>query len=200
LRFASANLQAFFGFTKFFECFFTSDIIFGAISLWLNVLCFYIFRYWFGLFFFVILRCMNTISCSEGVVVGIARNLVRVRVIADGDSCAGCSVAALCGKGDVIEVPCRTAAELKTGTRVRVVFSGGSAPLWLMILMPLLILVGVATGLLWAGVDDLWCVTTAVGALALWYVIIHYIYKRVTVSVEPLAHSERSKECVTTDD
>ncbi len=143
---------------------------------------------------------MNRISCSEGVVVGIAPDLVRVRVIADGDSCGGCSVAALCGKGNVIEVPCRPVSGLKTGTHVRVRFSGGSAPSWLIILVPLLILVGVATGLLFAGVDDLWCVSASVGALTLWYVILHYIYRRVTVSVEPLTYDERFKECVKTGD
>lgn len=138
---------------------------------------------------------MKKISCSEGVVVGIAPDLVRVRVIADGDSCGGCSVAALCGKGNIIEVPCHTVSDLKTGTRVRVRFSGGSAPLWLIILMPLLILVGVATGLLWAGVDDLWCVSASVSSLTLWYVILHYIYKRVTISVEPLTYDERFNGC-----
>lgn len=125
-----------------------------------------------------------------GFVSKIGNGFLRVRLITEGENCSGCSVASFCGKGEEVEAPCPDASADMIGRRVRVIMISNTLSGMAATVTPVLILVGVAVGLLMAGVPDLWCVVSAFAAMSLWYLVSYLYYNgriRVT-SVDFIEH------------
>ncbi len=132
--------------------------------------------------FFVILHHLTVMTDSfnrYGFITGVsAEGFLSVRPITEGDNCSCCSVASFCGKGDEIVVPYPEANRELIGRKVMLIFDARELPSWLRMLMPVLLLVGVAVGLLACGVPDIWCVASAISAMILWYVALHLYNNR----------------------
>lgn len=122
---------------------------------------------------------MSDRNYKYGTVISLDDTKVEVRLNQEGSDCGDCALASACCKGEVV-VAARESCppDLSHGARVRVKMRRSALPGWLALAAPLLVLGVVAGGLVVLGVDDALCVIAGGIALATWYAITHYLYRR----------------------
>lgn len=111
-----------------------------------------------------------------GKIVAIDADFITVEIVAE-SACATCHAAGMCGTADAthkaITVPA-TVGNWAVGQEVQVLLrrSMGFKAVWLAYAIPLAVLLAVLLGLNAAGVDELASGLVAIGAVALYYLVL----------------------------
>ena len=93
-------------------------------------------------------------------------------------SCSSCKAAALCGMAEAeekaVQVPTDPYASYGVGDEVRIVLKAtmGLKAVWLAYFLPLLLLLAVTLGLIWAGVGELVSGLAGIGAAGVYYFVL----------------------------
>lgn len=120
---------------------------------------------------------MEEIS-HRGRIVEVTPEFTTVEIVSE-SACSACHAAALCGMAEyttkAVQVPTRGWDDHKVGDEVEVVLkaSMGHKAVWLAYVIPLVALVAVLMGLLYAGVGELLAALLAFACTALYYFIIY---------------------------
>lgn len=118
----------------------------------------------------------NEIS-HKGRIVSITPEYTTVEIISE-SACGSCHARSLCSLGDskakAIEVPTRGWDNYAVGEEVEVLLraSMGHKAVWLAYVVPLIVLVAVLFILSSAGVEELLTGVSAIGAVAVYYLVI----------------------------
>ena len=113
----------------------------------------------------------------RGRIVSITPEITTVEIVSE-SACAACHAKGLCSLGDStvkqVELPTRGWDNYDVGQEVNVVLraSMGHKAVWLAYVIPLIILVAALLGTLAAGGSELLAGGVAIGAIALYYLVI----------------------------
>ncbi len=113
----------------------------------------------------------------RGRIVAITPEVTTVEIVSE-SACAACHARGLCSLGDStvkqVELPTRGWDNYSVGQEVNVVLraSMGHKAVWLAYVIPLLIMVAALLGTLSAGGSELLAGLLAIGAIALYYLVI----------------------------
>ena len=113
----------------------------------------------------------------RGRIVAITPEVTTVEIVSE-SACAACHARGLCSLGDStvkqVELPTRGWDNYSVGQEVNVVLraSMGHKAVWLAYVIPLLIMVAALLGTLAAGGSELLAGLLAIGAIALYYLVI----------------------------
>lgn len=120
----------------------------------------------------------------KGRIVGITPEFTTVEIISE-SACSACHAKALCGLGDAVrkevQVPTRGWDSYAPGDEVTVVLkaSMGHKAVWVAYMVPLVILVAVLLVLSACGVAELVSGLCAIGAVAVYYILIRIFRDRL---------------------
>jgi len=120
----------------------------------------------------------------RGRIVAITPEVTTVEIVSE-SACAACHAKGLCSLGDStvkqVELPTRGWDNYSVGQEVNVVLraSMGHKAVWLAYVVPLLIMVAVLLGVLSAGGSELLAGLAAIGAIAVYYLIIWLLRGRL---------------------
>ena len=100
-------------------------------------------------------------------------------------ACLSCKAAALCGMAEAeqkaVQVPTDPYASYAVGDEVKIVLKAtmGIKAVWLAYFLPLLLLLAVSLGLIWAGVGELAAGLSGIGAVALYYLLLYLLREKL---------------------
>ena len=120
----------------------------------------------------------------RGRIVSITPEIMTVEIVSE-SACAACHAKGLCSLGDStvkqVELPTRGWDNYDVGQEVNVVLraSMGHKAVWLAYVIPLIILVATLLGTLAAGGSELLAGGVAIGAIALYYLVIWLLRGRL---------------------
>ena len=120
----------------------------------------------------------------RGRIVSITPEITTVEIVSE-SACAACHAKGLCSLGDStvkqVELPTRGWDNYSVGQEVNVVLraSMGHKAVWLAYVIPLIILVAALLGTLAAGGSELLAGGVAIGAIALYYLVIWLLRGRL---------------------
>ena len=120
----------------------------------------------------------------RGRIVSITPEITTVEIVSE-SACAACHAKGLCSLGDStvkqVELPTRGWDNYDVGQEVNVVLraSMGHKAVWLAYVIPLIILVATLLGTLAAGGSELLAGGVAIGAIALYYLVIWLLRGRL---------------------
>ena len=120
----------------------------------------------------------------RGRIVSITPEITTVEIVSE-SACAACHAKGLCSLGDSkakqVELPTRGWDNYGVGQEVNVVLraSMGHKAVWLAYVIPLIILVAALLGTLAAGGSELLAGGVAIGAIALYYLVIWLLRGRL---------------------
>ena len=120
----------------------------------------------------------------RGRIVSITPELTTVQIVSE-SSCAACHARGLCSLGDSkvkeVELPTRGWDNYRVGDEVSVVLraSMGHKAVWLAYVLPLVVMVAALLGTLAAGGSELLAGGVAIGAVALWYLVLWLLRGRL---------------------
>ncbi|MBP5336854.1 MAG: SoxR reducing system RseC family protein [Bacteroidales bacterium] len=120
----------------------------------------------------------------RGRIVSITPEITTVEIVSE-SACAACHAKGLCSLGDStvkqVELPTRGWDNYDVGQEVNVVLraSMGHKAVWLAYVIPLIILVAALLGTLAAGGSELLAGGVAIGAIALYYLVIWLLRGRL---------------------
>ncbi len=120
----------------------------------------------------------------RGRIVAITPEITTVEIVSE-SACAACHARGLCSLGDStvkqVELPTRGWDNYSVGQEVNVVLraSMGHKAVWLAYVIPLLVMVAVLLGTLSAGGSELLAGLCAIGAIALYYLVIWLLRGRL---------------------
>jgi sigma-E factor negative regulatory protein RseC len=126
----------------------------------------------------------NSEISHRGRIVSITPEVTTVEIVSE-SACAACHAKGLCSLGDStvkqVELPTRGWDNFQPGQEVDVVLraSMGHKAVWLAYVMPLLVMVAVLLGTLSAGGTELLAGLIAIGAVALYYLVIRLLRGRL---------------------
>ena len=121
---------------------------------------------------------------QRGRIVAITPEVTTVEIVSE-SACAACHAKGLCSLGDSkakqVELPTRGWDNYAVGQEVNVVLraSMGHKAVWLAYVIPLLIMVAALLGTLAAGASELLAGLVAIGAIALYYLVIWLLRGRL---------------------
>ena len=119
-----------------------------------------------------------------GEVVAVTPQTTTVRIVSH-SACSECHAAGLCGLSEytekAIEVPTSPSATYGVGDEVNVVLTAtlGLKRGWLAHFLPLVVLLGVALGLIALGVGEVAAGLAGLGAVALYYLVLWLLRDRL---------------------
>jgi len=120
----------------------------------------------------------------RGRIVSITPELTTVEIVSE-SACAACHARGLCSLGDStvkqVELPTRGWDNYSVGQEVNVVLqaSMGHKAVWLAYVVPLILMIVVLLGTLSAGGSELLAGLLAIGAIALYYLVIWLLRGRL---------------------
>ena len=120
----------------------------------------------------------------RGRIVSITPELTTVQIVSE-SACAACHARGLCSLGDSkvkeVELPTRGWDNYRVGDEVSVVLraSMGHKAVWLAYVLPLVVMVAALLGTLAAGGSELLAGGVAIGAVALWYLVLWLLRGRL---------------------
>ena len=126
----------------------------------------------------------NSEISHRGRIVSITPEVTTVEIVSE-SACASCHAKGLCSLGDStvkqVELPTRGWDNYRPGQEVDVVLraSMGHKAVWLAYLLPLLVMVAALLGTLSAGGTELTAGLIAIGAVALYYLVIWLLRGRL---------------------
>ena len=126
----------------------------------------------------------NSEISHRGRIVSITPEITTVEIVSE-SACAACHAKGLCSLGDStvkqVELPTRGWDNYSVGQEVNVVLraSMGHKAVWLAYVIPLIILVAALLGTLAAGGSELLAGGVAIGAIALYYLVIWLLRGRL---------------------
>ena len=126
----------------------------------------------------------NSEISHRGRIVSITPEITTVEIVSE-SACAACHAKGLCSLGDSavkqVELPTRGWDNYSVGQEVNVVLraSMGHKAVWLAYVIPLIILVAALLGTLSAGGSELLSGGVAIGAIALYYLVIWLLRGRL---------------------
>ena len=126
----------------------------------------------------------NSEISHRGRIVSITPELTTVEIVSE-SACAACHAKGLCSLGDStvkqIELPTRGWDSYAVGQEVNVVLraSMGHKAVWLAYVLPLIVMVAALLGTLSAGGTELVAGLVAIGAVALYYLVIWLLRGRL---------------------
>ena len=126
----------------------------------------------------------NSEIAHRGRIVSITPEITTVEIVSE-SACAACHAKGLCSLGDStvkqVELPTRGWDNYSVGQEVNVVLraSMGHKAVWLAYVIPLIILVAALLGTLAAGGPELLAGGVAIGAIALYYLVIWLLRGRL---------------------
>ena len=126
----------------------------------------------------------NSEISHRGRIVSITPELTTVEIVSE-SACAACHAKGLCSLGDStvkqIELPTRGWDSYAVGQEVTVVLraSMGHKAVWLAYVLPLIVMVAALLGTLSAGGTELVAGLVAIGAVALYYLVIWLLRGRL---------------------
>ena len=112
-----------------------------------------------------------------GKVVSMTPTMTTVQIVSQ-SACSECHAAGLCGLSEytekAIEVPTSPSAAYGVGDEVQVVLkaSMGFKAVWIAYVLPLVVLLAVALGLIALGVPEVVSGLAGIGAVALYYLVV----------------------------
>ena len=115
--------------------------------------------------------------CHKGRIVEVNPEFTTVEIVSE-SACSSCHAKGLCGVSEsrtkAVQLPTRGWDSYKPGDEVQLVLksSMGHKAVWLAYVIPLVILLAVMLGLLYAGVTDIIAALVALGCIALYYFIL----------------------------
>jgi len=127
---------------------------------------------------------MSESVMHTGKVVSMTPQTTTVRIVSHA-ACSECHAAGLCGLSEytekAIEVPTSPTASYGIGDEVQVVLkaSMGFKAVWLSYFLPLVVLLGVALGLIALGVGEVASGLAGIGAVALYYGVLWLLRDRL---------------------
>ena len=119
----------------------------------------------------------NDVS-HKGKVVKMTPQVTTVAIVQHG-ACSQCHAAGLCGMADIaekaVEVPTDPYASYGVGDEMEVLLKAtmGLKAVWLAYFVPLVVLMGVVLGLIGLGVPEVATGLSALGAVALYYLVLY---------------------------
>ena len=119
-----------------------------------------------------------------GKVVSMTPTMTTVQIVSQ-SACSECHAAGLCGLSEytekAIEVPTSPSATYNVGDEVQVVLkaSMGFKAVWIAYVIPLVVLLAVALGLIALGVPEAVSGLAGIGAVALYYLVIWLLRDRL---------------------
>ncbi|NLZ19721.1 MAG: SoxR reducing system RseC family protein [Bacteroidales bacterium] len=126
----------------------------------------------------------NSDIAHRGRIVSITPEVTTVEIVSE-PACSACHAKGLCSLGDAtvkqVELPTRGWDNYAVGDEVQVILraSMGHKAVWLAYVVPLLVMVAVLLGTLAAGGSELLAGSLAIGAIALYYVLIWLLRGRL---------------------
>jgi len=126
----------------------------------------------------------NSDIAHRGRIVSITPEITTVEIVSE-PACSACHAKGLCSLGDAtvkqVELPTRGWDNYAVGDEVQVILraSMGHKAVWLAYVVPLLVMVAVLLGTLAAGGTELLAGSLAIGAIALYYVLIWLLRGRL---------------------
>ena len=120
----------------------------------------------------------------RGRIVSITPELTTVQIVSE-SACAACHARGLCSLGDSkvkeVELPTRGWDNYRVGDEVSVVLraSMGHKAVWLAYVLPLVVMVAALLGTHAAGGSELLAGGVAIGAVALWYLVLWLLRGRL---------------------
>ena len=120
----------------------------------------------------------------RGRIVSITPEVTTVEIVSE-SACAACHAKGLCSLGDStvkqVELPTRGWDNYQVGQEVDVVLraSMGHKAVWLAYVLPLIVMVAVLLAVIFAGGTELLAGLTAIGAVALYYLVIWLLRGRL---------------------
>ena len=120
----------------------------------------------------------------KGRIVSLTQEFTVVEIVSE-SACGSCHAAALCGMSElrkkVIELPTRHFTSFREGEEVNVVLrrTMGFKAVWLAYVLPLAVLLAVLLGLTAAGMAELAAGLCALGAVALYYLVLFLLRDRL---------------------
>ena len=120
----------------------------------------------------------------RGRIVSITPEITTVQIVSE-SACAACHARGLCSLGDSkvkeVELPTRGWDSYQVGDEVSVVLraSMGHKAVWLAYVLPLVVMVAALLGTLAAGGSELLAGGVAIGAVALWYLVLWLLRGRL---------------------
>ncbi len=126
----------------------------------------------------------NSEISHRGRIVSITPEVTTVEIVSE-SACASCHAKGLCSLGDStvkqVELPTRGWDNYQPGQEVDVVLraSMGHKAVWLAYVLPLLVMVAALLGTLSAGGTELTAGLIAIGAVALYYLVIWLLRGRL---------------------
>jgi sigma-E factor negative regulatory protein RseC len=120
----------------------------------------------------------------RGRIVSITPERTTVQIVSE-SACAACHARGLCSLGDSkvkeVELPTRGWDNYQVGDEVSVVLraSMGHKAVWLAYVLPLVVMVAALLGTLAAGGSELLAGGVAIGAVALWYLVLWLLRGRL---------------------
>ena len=119
-----------------------------------------------------------------GKVVSMTPKTTTVRIVSHA-ACSECHAAGVCGLSEytekAIEVPTSSSATYGVGDEVQVVLKAtmGLKAVWLAYFLPLVVLLGVALGLIALGLSEVAAGLAGIGAVALYYGVLWLLRDRL---------------------
>ena len=119
-----------------------------------------------------------------GKVVSMTPTMTTVQIVSQ-SACSECHAAGLCGLSEytekAVEVPTSPSATYGVGDEVQVVLkaSMGFKAVWIAYVLPLVVLLAVALGLIALGVPEVVSGLAGIGAVALYYLVIWLLRDRL---------------------
>ena len=119
-----------------------------------------------------------------GKVVSITPQSTVVQIVSQ-PACSSCHAASVCGMSEfvekAIEVPTDPYAPYQVGDEVQVVLKAtmGMKAVWIAYFLPLVVLLGVALGLIALGVGEVAAGLAGIGAVALYYFVVWLLRDRL---------------------
>ena len=119
----------------------------------------------------------------KGKVVSITPQLTTVEIVSHA-ACSECHAASVCGLSEytekAIQVPTSPYSKYGVGDEVQVVLkaSMGMKAVWIAYFLPLMILLGVALGLIALGVSEVWAGIAGIAAVSVYYFVIWLLRDR----------------------
>ena len=126
----------------------------------------------------------NSEISHRGRIVSITPEVTTVEIVSE-SACAACHAKGLCSLGDStvkqVELPTRGWDNYSVGQEVSVVLraSMGHKAVWLAYVLPLVVMVAALLGTLAAGGSELLAGGVAIGAVALWYLVLWLLRGRL---------------------
>ena len=120
----------------------------------------------------------------RGRIVSLTSEFTTVEILSE-SACGSCHAAALCGMAElqkkVLELPTRHYAAFREGDEVNLVLrrTMGFKAVWLAYVLPLAVLLAVLLGLTALGVGELASGLWALGAVALYYLVLRLLRDRL---------------------